>query len=71
VRVPPTTNSDVKRWSRPPRVSQSLTKANILDEALSAVNVLDTVLRIASPHAIAMDLDLFRKLLKHRPILSK
>jgi hypothetical protein len=68
VRVAPTTNSDVKGRSRPARVSQSLTKADVFDKAFSAVNVLDTVLRIASPHAIAMDLDLLRK---HGGILSK
>jgi hypothetical protein len=68
VRVPPATNSDVKRRSRTPRVSQSLTKADLLNEAFGGENVLDTILRIASPHAIAIDLDLLRK---HAAILSK
>src|SRR6185369_11727658 len=61
VRVAPATNSDVKRRSGTPRVSQSLTESDVFNEALGGVNVVDTVFRIASPHAIAMDLDLLRK----------
>jgi hypothetical protein len=68
VRVSAPANSEVKRRSRPARVSQSLAESHLFDEAFSSINVLDMVLRIASPHAIAMDLDLLGK---HDGILSK
>jgi hypothetical protein len=71
VRVSPPTNRDIQRWSRTARVSQSLAKPNLFNEAFGGVNILDAVFRIASPHAIAMDLDLFRKLNRHVAILSK
>src|ERR1051325_4486211 len=67
VRVATTTNRDVQRWPRPARVSQRFAKSDVFDEALGAVNVFDAVLWIASPHAVAMDLDFFRQ---HGPILS-
>src|SRR5262249_53668879 len=56
VRVSPATDSDVKRRSGSARISQSLAESDVFNEAFSLVNVLDTVLRIASPHAITMDL---------------
>jgi hypothetical protein len=58
VRVSPTTHSDIKRWPRPSRVGQSLTKTDVFDEVLGGIDVFHTVLRIASPHAIPVDLDL-------------
>jgi hypothetical protein len=60
VRIAPATNSDIKRWSGPAGVSQCLAKSDVLNEALRAISVLDTILGIASPHAVAMDLNLFR-----------
>jgi hypothetical protein len=68
VRIPATTNSHVKRRPGPARISQSLAESHLFDEAFRSVNVLNAVLRIASPHPIAMDLDLFRN---HGAILSK
>jgi hypothetical protein len=58
VRVSTTTHRNIKRWSRSTRVGQSLTKTDVFDEALGGIDVLHTVLRIASPHPIPMDLDL-------------
>jgi hypothetical protein len=68
VRVSTTTNRDIKRWSRPARVGQSLAKPHLFNEPFSGVNILNPVFRIASPHAISMNLNLFRK---HVAILSK
>ena len=61
VRIASTANRDIKRWARPARISQSLTKTHLFDEAFSPINVFNAIVRIASPHAVAMDLNLFRQ----------
>ena len=53
-------HGDIQRWPRSTGIRQSLTEADILDEALRAVHVLDAAFRVAPPHAVAIDLDLFR-----------
>jgi hypothetical protein len=61
VRVAAAANGDVKRWARSSGIRQRLAKSDIVDEPLRCVNVINAELRIASPHAIAMQLDLLRQ----------